>query len=243
MTDVAHDVRTPMVLSDVRDLVQSQKEQKVAYVPADDVVLGAHTIAAQLLLRARGCRVFVIDAVTFDEIQWIADAVVDLGWKVVAVDPGPFTLALDWRHKSIHPSTRPSRSMRTEPDEFDNGIVLTCAGSATETTRMEMIRLSAEPGSAVLSVDPMKLISNQPLVSRKEVERVEEQAKRIFSPSSTLLRVLLLAVDNTMEDKLPANPDELTKISGLAAEDASNLITEKFSEVACTVANIVTLQR
>lgn len=108
MTDVAHDVRTPVVLSDVRNLVQSQMKQKVAYVPVDDVVLGAHIIAAQLLLqRARGCRVFVLDAATLQEIQWIADAVVDLGWKVVAVDPGPFTLALAMRHNSIHPSPSP----------------------------------------------------------------------------------------------------------------------------------------
>lgn len=244
MTDVAHDVRTPVVLSDVRNLVQSQMKQRVAYVPVDDIVLGAHTIAAQLLLqRARGRRVFVIDAATLQEIQWIADAVVDLGWKVVAVDPGPFTLALAMRHSSIHPNLRPDRSVRTEASEFDNGIVLTCAGSATKTTRMQMMRLAAEPGTAVLSVDPMKLISNQPSVCSKEMQRVEEQAMQILSPSSHQPRVVLLAVDNALEDKLPAKPDELTKISGLPAEEASNLITEKFSEVARTVANIVTPER
>ena len=244
MTDVAHDVRTPVVLSDVRNLVQSQMKQKVAYVPVDDVVLGAHTIAAQLLLQqARGCRVFVIDAATLQEIQWIAEAVVDLGWKVVAVDPGPFTLALAMRHNSIHPSPRPDRSVRTEASKSDKGIVLTCAGSATKTTRMQMMRLAAEPGTAVLSVDPMKLISNKPSVCSEEMQRVKEQARQILSSSSHQPRVVLLAVDNALEDKLPAKPDELTKISGLPAEEASNLITEKFSEVARTVANIVTPER
>lgn len=54
---------------------------------------------------------------------------------------------------------------------------------------------------------------------------------------------MLLAVDNALKDKLPAKHDELAKISGLPAEVASTLITEKFSEVARTVANIVTPER
>ncbi len=39
----------------------------------------------------RGVRVIVVDAITVEDVDAIAGAVVALNWNVLAVDPGPFT--------------------------------------------------------------------------------------------------------------------------------------------------------
>lgn len=202
-TDVAHDVRTPVLTSDVRKLLQSQCDEIVSYISLDDVLGGTDVIEAQLQLqRCRGSRIFVVDAATDEQISAIAEAVARLGWPAIAVDPGPFTVSLAIHRHVIEASPHVDKSVRLEPSNGDTGTVLVAACSATFVTHKQMVRLGAEEGSAILPVDPLLLISVDRDVARHEFDRVVAQAQEICA-SFPMPRVIMLVTDVAYLDKSP----------------------------------------
>ena len=52
-------------------------------------------------MRKEGCQVIVVDAITLEDVETIADACIALNWDVVAVDPGPFTAKMAYRRGLI----------------------------------------------------------------------------------------------------------------------------------------------
>lgn len=78
-------------------------------------------------------RVIVVDAITVEDVDAIAGAVVALNWNVLAVDPGPFTERLAVR-RGLMRETRSSVSATTAA-ESQRGSILVVAGSATPVTK------------------------------------------------------------------------------------------------------------
>lgn len=239
-TPVSRDVRTPVLDSDIRQLLQNQFSQKVAYVPLEDVIQGVDVIAGELTLqRSKGSRVFLVDSTTLEDIDAVADAVVKLGWKTVAVDPGPFTVSLALREHAIRPGRHPDRAIRSDSSPEDRGTVVVVAGSATDTTREQMMRLAREEGTVSLGVDPMKLICRDGSLVQSEINRVLSQAREICIDARRRPRVLVLAVDIALSRKKAATKNELSAVSGLDPDKASDLITSRFSSLARKVADVV----
>ena len=103
-TGVAQDVRTPVTESHVPTLLASQFMARLGHVPIQSVMAGKQAIKHDLVeLRREGTRAFVLDAVTLNDIDQIAQAVVDLRWKVICVDPGPLTDRMAVRSGAITP--------------------------------------------------------------------------------------------------------------------------------------------
>ena len=91
-TDVARDVRTPVTESWVPGLLAAQTHHQVGHIALTSVMKGEGQIQQDLQeQQQRGVRVIVVDAITVDDVDAIAGAVVALNWNVLAVDPGPFT--------------------------------------------------------------------------------------------------------------------------------------------------------
>ncbi|WEV72024.1 four-carbon acid sugar kinase family protein [Bifidobacterium sp. ESL0790] len=242
-TDVAHDVRTPVLTSDVRKLLQSQCDEPVSYIPLDDVLGGSEVIAAQMRLqRCKGSRIFVVDAATDEHIDWIAEAVAGLDWHAIAVDPGPFTVSLAIHRHVITPLPHVDKPIRLEQSAGEAGTVMVVACSATAVTHQQMVRLGAEKGTEVLTADPLLLISSDRGKSQAEFDRVIDKAHKLFSAGAAP-RVLMLATDVAYLDKEPLPAEELAVASGLSANDASNLITKRFSELARVLADIIGPER
>ncbi len=96
-TDVARDVRTPVTESWVPGLLAAQTHHQVGHIALTSVMKGEGQIQQDLQeQQQRGVRVIVVDAITVDDVDAIAGAVVALNWNVLAVDPGPFT-ETGWR--------------------------------------------------------------------------------------------------------------------------------------------------
>ena len=90
-TDVARDVRTPVTESWVPGLLAAQTHHQVGHISLS-VMKGESQIEIDLQeQQQRGVRVIVVDAITVEDVDAIAGAVVALNWNVLAVDPGPFT--------------------------------------------------------------------------------------------------------------------------------------------------------
>lgn len=242
-TDVAQDVRTPVLTSDVRELIQSQCKTKVAYIPIQDVFKGPRVIEAQLYLqRSRGSKIFLVDATTDEEIDWIATAITHLQWNVIAVDPGPFTVSLAIHKHVVIPKSRDEKPLRLNQKKSDKGTIIAVACSATKTTRRQIRRLSKEKGSVVVPVDTTLLISSDTKEAENESNEVLKQVEEICA-KTTLPRVLILPTDIAYLDKEAASPNELEEISGLNPFDAENLMTKRFSRLAREVADLIGPER
>ncbi|WP_367343099.1 four-carbon acid sugar kinase family protein, partial [Propionibacterium sp.] len=151
-TGVAQDVRTPVTESHVPTLLASQFMAKLGHVPIQSVMAGKQAIKHDLVeLRREDTRAFVLDAVTMDDIDQIAQAVVDLRWKVICVDPGPFTDRLAVRSGAITPRAGVERTVRLEPADGESGTVLLVAGSATAVTHDQFSALREVPGTQAVS--------------------------------------------------------------------------------------------
>lgn len=237
-TAVAHDVRTPVTGSHVPTLLQAQFDERVEHVSLATIRDGARAIRAKIeSLIEDDCRVIVLDAVTLGQIDDIAEAAVALPQNVVAVDPGPFTLSLAIRRGSVSKCAHLDQAVRETCRPDDVGTVMVIAGSATSVTYHQMTRLLKEPGTVALLADPLKLISNDSSIVESEMSKVVDQALEIFS--GTRPRVAILAVSSAVTGDLACTHEELESASGVSANEASNLLTERLGTLARRVCDVV----
>ena len=90
-TPVAQDVRTPVKENYIPRLLAGQTRRKVGLVTLDQVLKGKEGIKEALTeVRNDGAGVIIVDAITLEDVDQIAQACIDLDWDVVAVDPGPY---------------------------------------------------------------------------------------------------------------------------------------------------------
>lgn len=154
-TPVAHDVRTPVKENYIPRLLEGQTRRKVGLVTLDKVLAGDQAIKTALAeQREAGCQVIVVDAITLEDVENIAQACIALNWDVVTVDPGPFTSKMAY-HRSLIGIEEPN----LPPEASENGkTVLIAAGSATPVTKEQMEVLCEDPRHVRISVDPVSLI-------------------------------------------------------------------------------------
>ena len=104
--------------------------------------------------RAAGCQVIVVDAITLEDVENIAQACISLNWDVVSVDPGPFTSKLAY-YRDIIGVEEPN--LPPQGDETGK-TVLIAAGSATPVTKKQMEILCQDERHVRISVEPIPLI-------------------------------------------------------------------------------------
>lgn len=154
-TPVAQDVRTPVKENYIPRLLEGQTRRKVGLVTLDKVLAGDQAIKTALAeQREAGCQVIVVDAITLEDVENIAQACIALNWDVLTVDPGPFTSKMAY-HRSLIGIEEPN----LPPEAPENGkTVLIAAGSATPVTKKQMEVLCEDPRHVRISVDPVSLI-------------------------------------------------------------------------------------
>ena len=92
-TDVAKDPVNPLKKSFIPNIIQQQSSFKVAHIALETVLEGSDGLQTEMRQKIeQGNRILVVDAVTDDEIEEIAKAMVQLvDYKMIPVDPGPLT--------------------------------------------------------------------------------------------------------------------------------------------------------
>lgn len=154
-TPVAQDVRTPVKGNYIPRLLSGQTRRKVGLVTLDKVLQGDEVIEEALAQQKEdGCEVIVVDAITLEDVENIAQACISLGWNVVSVDPGPFTAKMAY-HRSLIEIEEPN--LPAEIKDSDK-TVLIAAGSATPVTKKQMEILCRDERHVRISVDPIPLI-------------------------------------------------------------------------------------
>ncbi|GAA0485434.1 four-carbon acid sugar kinase family protein [Salinibacillus aidingensis] len=92
-TDVAKDPVAPLLKSYVPDILQKDNPYPVTHIGLETVLEGKYALEAALRKQIKeGNRVIVVDAVTEDEIERIAQTMARIKeYQLVPVDPGPLT--------------------------------------------------------------------------------------------------------------------------------------------------------
>lgn len=161
-TDVAKDPMNPIRNSFVPEVIAEQSKYEIGHVGLGTVLKGKDSIRSALQkLILEGLRVIVVDAVTNEEIQCIAEAMVAIKEKVfLPVDPGPLTAAYGSLLASQHVT--------------ENKYILTI-GSVTPTTGRQIRYLVDKTNVQPVYVDAMKLASMTDSWEM-EVKRATEEA-------------------------------------------------------------------
>ena len=128
-TDIAIDPKTPVKVSEVEVLFHEQSKYKTASILMKDLMHGKHYLADVMKAHvAEGCRILVVDCVTQEDLDLIADASITSKLKIVAVDPGVFTATL-------------SRKLITPTQKKEKNRILAVVGSVNPNTKAQMEEL------------------------------------------------------------------------------------------------------
>ncbi|MBQ8802113.1 MAG: four-carbon acid sugar kinase family protein [Tyzzerella sp.] len=128
-TNIAIDPKTPVKVSEVALLFKEQSKYQVSSIFMKDMMQG-HYYLAELIKEkvAHGNRIIVLDCVTQEDMDLIADAVISTGLKIIAVDPGVFTATL-------------SRKLITPSEKKEKNKILAVVGSVNPNTTAQMEEL------------------------------------------------------------------------------------------------------
>ncbi|MBQ6773768.1 MAG: four-carbon acid sugar kinase family protein [Synergistaceae bacterium] len=184
-TNIAIDPKTPVKSSNIADIFKSQSKYKVSSLYLDDLMNGKHALAEKIkTLAFSGSRIIIIDCVTSEDLNLIADAVITSKQKIIAVDPGVFTATL--ARKIITPNERKEKLK-----------ILAVVGSVNPNTRdqMEKLWLAQRPIANVF-VETKKLLDSEES-RQQEISRVSQEVIEL----SKLNTVLTITGDGIYPEK------------------------------------------
>ncbi len=236
-TPVAQDVRTPVKENFVPRLLRKQSNRQLGLVKLDTVLKGPTAIAKKLLKRRmNGDEIIVVDAVSIEDVEAIAQACVQLRWNVLAVDPGPFTAKLAYCRGLIQAE---------EPNIPENTVdgqgktVICVAGSATPVTKRQMEVLCEDPRHARVSIDPVQLI-NGGAAGEAETENTANKIIALLSQPEpprailmeTALHGVLLNLDKEDSERNYYNGQCADMINAYLGEMVKRVLTRKRGQIA-----------
>ncbi|MEN0642944.1 four-carbon acid sugar kinase family protein [Alkalicoccobacillus gibsonii] len=160
-TYVSKDPIAPITKSFVPDLISAQSEHKVGYIGLSAVMDGKESFLSSLQEQITNeCKLIVVDAVTNEQIEDIAEALSQSQRQILCADPGPLTA---------------SYARALSKDHVKKATILVSVGSATSLTGSQLEYLIEKTGSTPVYVDPEPLASYTE-TWELEVERATEEA-------------------------------------------------------------------
>lgn len=190
-TPVAQDVRTPVYENYVPELLNGQSRRKIGLISLRHILDGIVAVQRELKrVRTEGAEIIVVDAITIEDVETIAQACVNLRWNVLAVDPGPFTTKLAYCRGLVQAE---NANIPEKTADGTGKTVLIAAGSATPVTKRQMEVLCEDKRHLRISVEPIPLI-NGGEEAVKEVRKTIDAALKLLAegtPRAILMETAL----------------------------------------------------
>ena len=223
-TPIAQDVKTPVKDAFIPRLIQGQSRRKVELISIENVDRGKGTLKCAMIdARERGGQILVMDAVTLEHIDLIAQTCVELGWNVLAVDPGAFTMKLNYRRGMIKEEVSTGAEGSTGPEEK---VALFVVGSANPLTKAQMKYLCSSEANVPVHVSAYMLISGQ-VQFEEEVNRAVGIAVNLFRQKP---RPQSIIIGTALQDcVVDLNDEDLRR--GYDSGTCSRLINEGLAEI------------
>lgn len=227
-TDVAKDPVTPLTESFIPTIIKRQSELPVSHIGLNDVLSGKDRLLERMQDHvAEGSRIIVVDAVTNEEIEDIAQAMLHLkDVTCIPADPGPLTAAYARAYIKQH-----SRQ---------NKVIMT-VGSVTSNSKMQMKYLLEKTKAEPIYVDASQFVRDtgewEQEISRVVKEALVEMEKKeivivtTIVPGVEQLDLRKIAKEqNVHQDYLAKRiADGLAKITRRIHEESEYTINGVFS--------------
>ncbi len=213
-TSIAIDPKAPVKTSDVAALFRAQSKYGVGSIQMNDLMHGKHYLADRIKEMAQaGDRTIVLDCVTQEDLDLIADACITSKLNIIAVDPGVFTSTL--ARKLITPSAKREKSK-----------ILAVVGTVHPNAKVQMEHLWLSQRTYNVFVETKKLLES-------DAEREEEIARVTAEVLENCGRNQISTVtgDGIYPDKRIDFRPYMEK-SGLSLNDVSGIINSAFAEIA-----------
>ena len=210
---IAREPASHLESSQFVDIIARQTDLPIAWVPLATVLEGAGAVRREILAgRTAGVRIFACDAVTDEDVATIAEAMREVSFPVVAVDPGPFTAAM-----------AEVRIGATARRALSNNL-LVVVGSVTELVRRQMEALLLERSCAIVRADCRALVDPE-----RRADAIERTVAAISAKAGSA-EIYGVCTSERAADVLAL--DELAARHGISVPKASARINSGLAEIA-----------
>lgn len=212
-TEAAHDPKCPVHVSDARTLYAAQSKYPVAALQLDDVADGAQSLSEKIAARCKaGARTLLIDSITQEDMDVIADALALSGVKAVTVDPGPFTATV-------------ARRLLPPVKKEAEGKVICAIGSVNGVAAAQTRNLLAGLPVTAVFLEAERILGGEES-RRAEIERLTEQLLARREESD-----ILAVIGSGIDPQKRLNLREYEQRTGLTLDELSEKINEAFAEI------------
>lgn len=173
-TDVAKDPQSPITESYIPSVIQKQSKNKVAHVGLDKVLSGSEMLREAFMEKIDdGIRIIVVDAITDEDIEIIAEAMANIkDIPIVPADPGPLTVAY----------------AKAYFDQFvKKSKIIVTVGSVTNLTGRQLRYLQEKTNSKPVFVDVEKIATLEEDTWNTEVNRSVNEALNLIDKHEVLI--------------------------------------------------------
>jgi len=214
-TEAALDPKCPVRVSDVAEIFRQQSKYKVGSVSLNDEMGGKHRLAENMKkLVQDGCRILVLDCVTQEDLDLIADALITSKLKFVTVDPGVFTATV-------------TRKLVVPPEKKTKTKILAMVGSVNPVTKQQIEELWLTQRTAFNVFIQTEKLPGEDSVRDAEITRVVSEIREAAKTHD-----ILTAVGNGIYAE---NRIDFSKYGGNNPENTDRMtgrINDAFAEIA-----------
>ena len=216
-TSIAVDPKTPVKTSDVAALFKAQSKYGVGSIQMNELMHGKHYLADRIKeLAAAGNRTIVLDCVTQEDLDLIADACITSKLDIIAVDPGVFTSTL--ARKLITPSARKEKSK-----------ILAVVGTVHPNAKVQMEHLWLSQRTYNVFVETRKLLESDE-AREAEIARVTAEVLENCGKN----QISTVTGDGIYPDNRIDFKPYMEKM-GLSMNEVSEIINRAFAEIAMRI--------
>lgn len=213
-TNVSNDVLTPVNESHVPTMIKKQSQNAIGQIDLGTLLAGKNSFKRVLEeIKENQKRIIICDAISMDEIKMVAESIVELGWNILAVDPGPFTQELSIA-RGFGKNKIETQLTTEEPELEVDGKILVVAGSATQNTKDQLTKLNEFEQVEMISANPERLVDLRN--SEKEIQKISQKVVDYLEDEQTNVAIVETSISHPVLD-LKAVEKELNLNKGEAS--------------------------
>lgn len=212
-SDAGRDPKTPIHTSCVEELIKKQTKYTSYYFNLEAIAKEEKSLLKEIQEQGKKNRILIFDAVTNEDIIKIARAVSQSDFKIITVDPGPFTM---YYAKELQ-----------KKNHLEKKIFMVI-GSATETTKKQIEYILQQEDIFLEKMNPKKFFLEKD--RKQEIQRVVSMIKKGIE-SYDLFLLTTSPIGN--DEKL--NLQEIAKEMKMTVEEISKIISNTLTEAATMI--------
>lgn len=229
-TAVSKDVLYPVTETHIPTLIRSQSSYQVGEIHLDKVLQGKKTLTEAFInARKKGDRIIVVDSITNEHLNLIAQTINDLNWDILSVDPGAFSQQLALvRGFGSREAIEKVDDSNIDITDFKGKLLLVC-GSATDVTRKQVEKLISNGNSEILSINVQRLIGDH-IKTREYVNEVVAYGLNQLSNQKKPILIIETAVTSGTYNLL-----DLEIKNNIKKGEGSKLINNALGEIVSRI--------